>query len=166
MDLKAETQAALHDFLIKRTTVQVLVAKVISVDISTETCDVEDLLGHEYYNVRLRAQEVSEGLLIVPKVNSNILMGSIGNSDVEHFVISHSEISSFKVTVGNTQYEVDNQGFAIQKGGENLKAIISDLITAITTLTVTCTAPTTPSSPPLNVAAFTLIKNRLNNLFK
>jgi hypothetical protein len=166
MDIRQEAQAALHEFLKNRTTIQVVVAKVLNVDMQDETCDVQDLQGHEYYNVRLRAQKTSGGMLVVPKIESNVLIGSIGNSDIDYFIVSHSEVSSVKIKIDNTLYEVDNQGFVIKKGGEDLKKIMSDLITAITTLTVTCAAPATPSTVPLNAAVFTQIKTRLNLLFK
>lgn len=166
MDIQQEAQAALHEFLKKRTTIQVVVAKVLNVDMQDETCDVQDLQGHEYYNVRLRAQKTSGGMLIVPKIESNVLIGSIGNSDIDYFIVSHSEVSSVKIKIDNTLYEVDNQGFLIKKGGEDLKKILSDLIQQIQLLTVTCTAPSTPSSVPLNAGAFTLIKTRLQTLLK
>lgn len=50
---------------------------------------------------------------------------------------------------------------SIKNAGANLKIILDALIDAISALTVTCTAPGSPSSPPINVAAFALIKTQL-----
>lgn len=48
--------------------------------------------------------------------------------------------------------------------GEDLKTFLENLIDLLISLTVTSTAPGTPSSPPLNAAALSALKAQLPNL--
>jgi hypothetical protein len=167
MDLNNEIHDALHEYVKRRNKVTLILAKVTSIDEVAQTCDVEDVVGeHEIFDVRLRASVGSKGLLIIPEKGSQVLIGSIGQSDTEYCVLSVTKVKKLSVEIDSVTYEIDNQGFLIKKGGEDLKKLLSDLIQQIQLLTVTCAAPATPSSVPLNSVAFTLIKNRLNTLLK
>ena len=48
--------------------------------------------------------------------------------------------------------------------GNTLKTILSSMLDGIVALTVTCTAPSSPSSPPINAAVFTALKNQLSTI--
>ncbi len=167
MDLTNEIHDALSEYLKRRTKVTLVLAKVTAIDEAAQTCDVEDIVGeHEIFDVRLRASSANKGLLIVPEMGSQVLIGAIGQSDTEYCVLSFTKVKKLSVEIDSVSYEIDNQGFLIKKGGEDLKKILNDLIQQIQLLTVTCAAPATPSSPPLNNAAFVAIKSRLNLLLK
>jgi len=49
-------------------------------------------------------------------------------------------------------------------GNTLVNDILSDLCDALVELTVTCSTPTTPSSPPINLAKFIAIKAKLNTI--
>ncbi len=90
----------------------------------------------------------------------------------------NDEDDSLEIKHGSNTVMMDSKGFNIisdkinlgkldgakEKAvyGDPLKNILNDLLTALEVLTVTCTAPGTPSSPPINLAQFTLLKGRLN----
>jgi phage baseplate assembly protein gpV len=57
------------------------------------------------------------------------------------------------------------QKIQLERNGDSLKAIISDLITQLEVLTVVCAAPGSPSTVPVNFAALTAIKTRANLFF-
>jgi hypothetical protein len=120
------------------------IAKVTSV--SDETCDVlllkEDL---ELYDVRLKSGD-GKGFLITPKVDSIVMVSYL--NDTEAYVSMFSEVESY----------------SIQTENESLKMILSDLIDAISKITVP--TPTGVSSYPVNTPAFTQIKSRLDKIFK
>lgn len=90
----------------------------------------------------------------------NKLGATVGNASVE------VENNTATMDAAGCIIEAKNTGVKISTPAENLKAILTDILTQLEVLTVTCTAPTTPSSPPINLAAFTAIKLRLSNLFQ
>ena len=82
-------------------------------------------------------------------------------STVEH----DKTASALTVTTGTTEITVAAAGIEIKRGGESLKAILTDLISACELETHTSASPGSPTSPPLNVATYTAIKTRLSLLF-
>lgn len=76
-------------------------------------------------------------------------------------------------TLGNTYALFSTSGIELKSGtaqtekavlGETLKGILGELLDALANLTVTCTAPSTTSSIPLNAAIFNSIKAKLNTI--
>lgn len=74
--------------------------------------------------------------------------------------------SSFEAIVNTASYKLEADGHTIKSGSETLKKILSDTLDALVALTVTCASPGSPSSPPVNLAQFSLIKARLTNFLK
>ena len=70
----------------------------------------------------------------------------------------------YDLKLGDTELIMTENGWTIKRSTESLKKIISDLIDQINILTVT--TPMGPSGVPINITAFTAIKNRLPNLFE
>lgn len=73
--------------------------------------------------------------------------------------------SEVEVFAGNTLVKIAPQGIEISKGGESLKTILVDLVTANSVETHTSAAPGSPTTPPINVASYTAILSRLNTFF-
>lgn len=69
------------------------------------------------------------------------------------------------VTVGTTELEIATAGFKIKRGGENIKALLSDLLDQLVAETHISAAPGSPTSTPVNSAQYTAIKARVANLF-
>lgn len=81
--------------------------------------------------------------------------------------ISYSTTASeLNIEVGTITIQANATGLDISKGGESLKQILSDILTQLQAETHTSTSPGSPTSPPLNLAAYALIQARLNNLFQ
>ena len=55
---------------------------------------------------------------------------------------------------------------SIKNTSDSLASIMADFCTAIETITVTCASPGSPSTVPLNVATFTSLATRFNNLLQ
>lgn len=68
----------------------------------------------------------------------------------------------YTVTMGSVTYEISRDGFAIKRGTETLKKILSDLIDQI--VAEKHPTPSGVSGPPINAAQFEAIKQRLPNL--
>ncbi|MGN6604567.1 MAG: hypothetical protein ACTHK8_19060 [Ginsengibacter sp.] len=110
-------------------------AVVVSVDKINSVCDVSfsDL---ELGNVRLQAliKADQKGLKIFPVVDSNVLVGRIGDEG-EMCVLMYSEIESVSVAVDNTTLEIKD-GFLIQRDADTLKDALVTLIEAVEKIVV------------------------------
>lgn len=70
----------------------------------------------------------------------------------------------FYLKAGQSETRAKDAGHTIKKGGESLKAILSDLVDAI--LAETHPTSTGPSGTPINASQYNAIKTRLNQLFE
>lgn len=101
---------------------QIVVGKVISVDENKQVCDVDVVNSPDLLDVRIRAviDDEKKGVLIVPKVDSYVLVGLINNRPESAFVASVTELDKYYL------YANDE----IQIGGDNFKGLvkIDDLV--------------------------------------
>jgi hypothetical protein len=148
------------------------------------TCDVVDTDNIELFEIRLRAAQDGDdnGMTIVPAVNSQVLIGNVGNSPNTWVVIATTvaqkviakvdgatvTIAGGSVTIekGTSKLEVDAEGTLIERNAQSLKAALGALIDQIKLITVTCAAPGAPSTPPVNFAAFDIVKTQINSILK
>lgn len=164
-DVKQQVQDALTRFIKDRVTVSVFPAKVKTYQEDFNTVDIVDGDGIEIFDVMLSGDlGFGVSLLMKPVVGSNVIVADIGDSGTRHVVIAVSQIENIKVTIDTTSVEITNAGVSISHAGDNLKSIINDLINQIKLITVTSSAPGSPTSTPLNFAAFDVITTRVNNL--
>lgn len=119
----------------------------------------------------------SSGVLLVPKDGSDVVIASIDGPG-EWMVIKSSELEKAIITIGNVSCELDDTQLSITNGsvtfgignavykmntaGESLFQWLTDLVTALTALTVGTSVG--PSTVPVNVAAFTALLTRLSSL--
>ncbi|EMN60808.1 hypothetical protein FH593_04435 [Leptospira interrogans] len=90
-------------------------------------------------------------LLSTVQKDGLVICDTLGNS---YILISSSSIE-FKSGMAATEKAVL---------GETLKGILTEILDALSALTVTCTAPNTPSSTPINASVFNVIKAKLNTI--
>lgn len=157
-------------------------AKVLTVDVTALTCDVEDANGNVFFDVKLRAtiDNTDDGKYYLPKIGSWVLIANIAHQPNAWCVVMWTEIDKFRWEVRPVILKVDATGFVLEKSSDTLAAMMTELMTQLgnlTTqlqaLTVTCAAPGSPSSPPINLSAFTSIgtalgavKTRFENILK
>lgn len=167
-DVSDELKNALHTFVQKRQTVAVIPAKVLSVDSVELTCDVEDSEGIELFDVRLRSalNGDNHGFVLIPEVDSSVLIANIGASPNEFFVVAFSEVSKVTAWVDQTKVDLDATGILLQRSGQTLKLVLDALIDQIKLITVNVTAVGSPTGPPINATAFDAIKNNIANLLR
>lgn len=82
------------------------------------------------------------------------------DSEIEY----NTDGSRLKAIIGDSELQISADGFTIKKGGEDLKTILDDLLTALQA--ETHPTSTGPSGPPVNTADYLAIQNRLPNLFE
>jgi hypothetical protein len=117
------------------------------------------------------------GMILFPKDDSNVIIGSIDGPG-EWALLLASEITGARIITGNVVYVMDEAQVNIQNGSvflnisdsafklntasESLFALLKDCFTYISALTVP--TPSGPSGVPVNIADFTNLLTRLNNL--
>lgn len=181
-DPKAELTEALGSFFTNRQTIALQTAKVTAIETSEQTATVEDMEGLALYDVKLRPTLDGDdsGLLLVPSVGSYVVIGQVGQND--WVVLLTTEVSSVSAKIGGsemevtqsgftfkngiTRFELDNAGLLIERAGQSLNSVLESLIAQIQLITVTCAAPGAPSTPPLNTAAFEVVKTQIYALLK
>lgn len=155
-------------------------AQVKKVDKESCTCTVA-MDNISYDEVLIRAVSGGDkGVILIPKTDSKVMVTRIGGSN-ELYVSMVSEVQEVIVNVGdktaltinengvttkvgNTAFEIAENGVSIANTKNNLKAVLEELITAISAITVPCSAPGSASGPPANASAITAIKGKLDFL--
>ena len=142
--------------------VRIEAAEVVSAD-ARNGCTVELLdSGLRVHNVRLRATNTADtGLITVPAEGSQVL---IAKADRRSFwiILLETELEQLSLKIGNTEAVIDADGYKLERSGENLIALLDELLTAIQQLTVTTGVG--PSGVPINLSAFIDLQTRLSKL--
>jgi hypothetical protein len=122
------------------------------------------------------ASVATDAIVVVPKEGSHVVIGSVDGPG-NWILLKPSEITKVLVTITNTACTISENGVKMESGNtvidvesvikiatasESLHAILNDLITAITLITVP--TPAGPSGVPVNAATFNTIVTRLSNL--
>lgn len=166
--------------------VQVVIGIVTSVDLEKETCNVKPLESDaEYFGVRLKGvvDETGKGLLVVPAVNSTVLLGSIENSENMFYINDYSEIEKFIIEVnGGAKIEIKEETIIFNTGDfgglvkvqplidkiNRLESQLNSLYTLLKSHVHPVTAIGSPTGNSPNLAGLTNIdltqKNELENL--
>lgn len=74
-------------------------------------------------------------VLLIPAVDSIVLVGRIENSD-EFIVVAVDEVSKMLMVVGSKKFELTSAGFLIASGDDTLKDVISLVIQAVQAVVV------------------------------
>lgn len=145
--------------LLKPATKQLGALMVGVVDsVQGETAKVE-IAGTVYEDVRIFITDTppADKYTITPKVGSYVLVADLAGNMSALTIVDVETPERIQYTIGTLTYTMDDTGFTIEKGGENLKTILSDFMDEVMKIIVI-----QGTSP--NVPAITAIKNRLNLL--
>lgn len=137
-----------------------------AVNVQALTCDVE--IDGEATMLEVRLQAVEENatskMVIKPKEGSLVIVGVLENIKGEGFIVKCSEIEEVLINIETVEFKITAAGVSIKKGANSLKQALLDLANATQAITVTCTAPGTPSSVPLNIAAIQAASTKIQNI--
>jgi len=137
------------------------ICKVLSIDTTKRTCQLEPINGDAERKGRLQASiELTTGIYIKPAINSYILLSFINNQT--GVIIQYSEIDSIETITSDGAKLSLTDKVNISNTSDDLKTILNNLISAIKLITVP--TPSGTSGVPLNVADFTSINTSINNL--
>lgn len=157
---------ALRAFILRNSAGGNKLAKVQSVNEADMTCvlvDDEDP-GIVYNDVQLRpVLDGNEAMTIFPAIGSWATAEPLEETGRMQ-VTTVSQISKWRLVTATSILEQDATGLKIERNGDSLAQILSDLITQIQAITVNVTAVGAPTGIPINNAAFTAIATRLNNV--
>jgi len=128
---------------------------------NNDTVDVKDITDFPYEEVRLKAsvKELANKLVIYPKVGSYVLVSMIGNDENTLFISAIDEAEKITGIIDQTSFEVDQEGYNINRQNENLKQVLNDFIDEVNKILVV-------NGTTINVPAVEEIKLRLNKILK
>lgn len=112
-------------------------ATVLNLDPIALTCTLENDDGTvQYPMVRLRpAIDGLESITLFPKIGTWCIAVRIEN-DQDWMAIAFGEIDGWKLTTGNSVMRIDDNGFLVKNGTDNLHDAISLIITAVSQIMV------------------------------
>ncbi len=133
----------------------------VATDVGESTCTVERQGSPSLFDVRLNAidDDLQSFFTVYPAEGSVVLVAIIENMKTEAVVIRCSEVQRIKAKIGDTELELDGDGFRFDRNDENLQTVISELISEIQKIVVV--VGTTPNVPVLES-----IKERLKQILK
>jgi hypothetical protein len=137
---------------------------VKKVDEQKRTCDVEigNIIREKVLLYLLdKPQNEKKGWWFVPKTGSIVLVSRVDAAGTRLRVSMFSEIDKVICTTGETEFSVGKDGYKLNRGQSGLLKTLTDLCSALEKLTVTTAMG--PSGTPINIAAFTKIKQDLSN---
>lgn len=156
MSKDAELKKALK--ALGKTEASVFPATVVSVNEADKTVSVTDVDGLEFNDVRLAAAEDDKkSVMLIPKVNSSVLVAQIGNDLNTLFVAKVNEVEKVVGDIGTSSFLISESGYSVKRGNESLKTVLNDWITEVSKIIVV-------NGTTINVPAMNEIKQRLNNI--
>lgn len=148
-----------------------LTAKVIGVN--DKTVSIELANGLQLSDVRLTATgtDDKEGLIIEPKIGSDILVMSQTGKLSELFVIKVNDINSIRYVNGDFKVEIDanQKKVGVKNATGNLGALTAQLIDEIVNLNIVVSTPAGPGTGSVNTAQQTIlnqVKTGFNSILK
>lgn len=116
----------------------------------------------DFYEVPLRVLSGSQASFIeIPKVGTNCVVVFRDANMGRPYILEVHECTKILVKIGTSTMTINESGFLMSRGSSGLKKTLSDLIDAISQLTVTTGVG--PSGVPINLSTFTQIKTDLDN---
>lgn len=133
---------------------QLVWATVKSVDYTKKTMTATSIVHElDYFNVLLGLGSFYRK----PKVGTKCLLGILGDKTSATFLIEAEAFEEANYISGNTAFTIKETGFILKQCDESLKTILDDLIDELNKIVVI-------QGRTINVAAVTLIKQRLNTV--
>ena len=130
MTLKETIQALIKDQI----KIQTIAGKVISVNETEMTCDLDLKTAPDMLDVRLRSiiDETKKGILIIPKVGSYVLASIIDNRKESAYVSCFSDIDKIRILTDEIELSGDTFGGIVKS--EIVASEINDLKADINSL--------------------------------
>jgi hypothetical protein len=130
-------------------------------EVTTAGCTVLRDGQPELFDVIFHAsdEQPQNYITVIPKEGSEVIYGVVENQRTEAVILKVSEIDKVIIKIGTVRHEIDDTGHLVKKGNDTAAKILSDFIDEVTKIIVI-----NGRSP--NIPALTLIKERVNNLYK
>ncbi|WP_025143051.1 hypothetical protein [Pedobacter jeongneungensis] len=141
----------------------IMTVKAVDKKEGTCTCDENGVL---HTDVRLSAiiDEKLQKYYLYPKVGSTVLVTPIDADYNMQFISAVSEPEELVLQIGEVVFEINKDGFLLQKNNETLKALMMDLIKEIKAMKFTTNAG--PTIALVNTPQFSAIENRFEQFLK
>lgn len=137
-----------------------ITGKVISVDKSARTCEVEPINGTgTLYDVRLQVDlEQKTGIVTMPEIGSYVIVTFINR--LTGYVALCSKIAYYELVVGNQTFILDNKGLGLKNNTADFKSDLNDIFDVFDALLTTLQTfiVITPAGPSTAVSPTSLVK--------
>lgn len=155
-------------------TIQVFPVQVVSVEENSCTVSFSEI---EQDEVRLKASlnDISEGLRVLPKVDSTVLVLKIGNDIENLLVIAVDEIDQIRIKIDDSSITYNSNEFSallgdgkleLKNNESSLKDCLNAVLDAIKNLTVSTPVGVSGTPLPPTIQAISEIESDINKLFK
>lgn len=143
----------------------VFVATVTGVNEDDATIQIIDQYRIEYTDVRLNSI-VKEGgaVTVFPAEGSDVLIGMIKENEL--FVLQTHELLKIKGVIGTTVFEIDKDGYQVNREGENLLNVMENFLGEFGKLCDELNKVQVSVGVTPNVVAITAIKQKVTNDIK
>jgi hypothetical protein len=135
-------------------------------EVNGMTCNVTPVNGEAtVLDVRLIANaDADKYFALVPKVGSHVVVMFLTKAVA--FIAMVDEVDKVVCKIGDVVFDIDATGFLLKKQNEDLKTLLGDMITAITTSVFITPSGNTTGMLPGSITALNNIKTRFNSLLK
>lgn len=143
------------------------------VDVGAGTCSViPSDGGPPYFEVSLKAHPDAKAY-VLPVEGSEVVCAQLTDQVVIVIGVAQPDIvimegeNKIMIKAWNSSLEVESDGIGIKAGGQSLKTVLNDLLTALQTLAPISAAPGSPCVPnPIDVGKFQAMTAQLQLLLK
>ena len=133
----------------------------IVTSVKDDYCAVkEDVSGRFFFKVAYTSllKNKDSKLVLKPKKDSEVVF-VVTQNNTEAYLVSVSELESVKGTIESVSFEMDSEGYKLERTGENLKDVLNDFIDEVNQIVVI-------QGNTINQAEVIKIKERLNKILK
>ncbi len=120
-------------------------------------------------------EENANGFILIPKENTNVLIGTIGGDENSLYVVAMDEVQKVKLVIDGETLIIDKDGFnlelssgkiTIKNSISDLKQLLTDVVDMVIQLTVSTAVGASGTPLPPTITQANGIKNSINKLFK
>ncbi len=116
-------------------------------------------------------QENTNGFILIPKENTNVLIGTIGGDENSLYVVAMDEVQKVKLVIEAETLTIDKDGFnmelssgkvAVKNSSSDLKQLLTGIVDMVMQLTVSTATGASCAPLPPTITTANGIKSSIN----
>ncbi|MCP4123686.1 MAG: hypothetical protein GY751_18205 [Bacteroidetes bacterium] len=119
-------------------------------------------------------EENENGFILIPKENTNVLIGTIGGDENSLYILAMDEVQKVKLVIEGETLIIDKDGFnmelsngkvTVKNSTSDLKQLLTDMVDMVMQLRVSTAVGASGTPLPPTITQANGIKNSINGLF-